>query len=77
MTHTLIEEVRARRALPAPPVARAIRKAAGVTQERLAIEIGVTRATIARWESAARRPKGQHRERYAVVLASLQEAVTG
>lgn len=75
MAHTLTDEVRARRALPAPSMARAIRVSAGVTQERLAREVGVTRATVARWEASTRRPKGAHLERYAAVLAALQEAL--
>lgn len=72
---TLADEVRATRALPAPQVARAIRRSAGVSQARLATELGVTRATIARWESAARSPRGDLRVRYATALSDLQEAM--
>lgn len=75
MTHTLADEVRSRRALPPPSMARAIRESAGVTQSRLAAEIGVTRATVARWEAAIRHPRGKHRERYAAALRDLQEAL--
>ncbi len=72
---TLSEEIRAVRSLPSPELARAIRMNAGVTQARLAEEVGVTRATINRWESGERRPQGRHRATYAAVLAEIQAAV--
>lgn len=74
MPLTLAEEVRTRRSLPAPSVARAIRESAGVSQARLALEVGVTKATIARWEGSTRRPRGDLRAKYAATLAILQEA---
>jgi DNA-binding transcriptional regulator YiaG len=72
----LAEEVRAARRLPAPTMARAIRIAADVSQERIAAELGVHRVTVARWEAGARRPRGQLRLRYAGLLAELREAGT-
>lgn len=68
---TLIEEVRSAR-LPAPGVARAVRQAAGISQERLAAEIGVHRVTLARWESGTSRPRGSVRARYTTLLEDLQ-----
>lgn len=70
----LIEEVRKARALPSPKFARAIRQAAGVSQVRLAAELGVHRMTIARWESGERRPQGQHLLAYVALLHDLQGA---
>jgi DNA-binding transcriptional regulator YiaG len=69
---TLIEEVRARR-LPPPTVRRAIRLAAGVSQVRMAGELGVHRLTFVRWETGAHEPQGERRERYARLLAELQQ----
>jgi transcriptional regulator with XRE-family HTH domain len=69
----LIEEVRSRRRLPPPSVAQAIRKAAGVTQARLAEELGVHPVTVARWEAGSRHPVGETRDRYAALLEQLRE----
>lgn len=68
-----MEEVRARAELPTPRVARAIRLAAGVSQERLAAELHVHRVTVARWESGDRRPAGRHLMEYAQLLRQLRE----
>jgi transcriptional regulator with XRE-family HTH domain len=70
----LIQEVRRSRALPRPALARAIREAAGVSQTRLAAELGVHRMTIARWEAGTRSPRNSQRAAYAKVLAELQAA---
>lgn len=72
---SLSDEIRATRSLPTPEHARAIRRAAGVTQTRMAQELGVTRATINRWESGERRPRGKHLAAYAAVLAEIQAAI--
>lgn len=68
---TLIDEVREARRLPAPAAARLIRVSAGVSQTRLAREVGVHRVTIARWEAGTRRPCGRVRGRYAEILRLL------
>ena len=69
---TLIDEVRARR-LPSAKTRRAIRLAAGVSQSRMAEELGVHRLTFVRWESGEHEPRGENRERYAELLASLRQ----
>jgi transcriptional regulator with XRE-family HTH domain len=69
----LAEDLRQARRLPAPPVARAIRMAAGATQEQVAEQLGVDRVTVARWEAGARRPRLAMRLRYAQLLSELQE----
>ncbi len=69
----LLESVRARRALPSPDLAKAIRKAAGVTQAEVAAELGVDPLTVYRWETGRRRPRGRYAEAYSSLLAQLRE----
>jgi len=69
----LAEQVRAARKLPPPAVARAIRDAAGVSQQQLADELGVGRVTIARWELGERTPRGELRLRYTSLLDELRD----
>jgi DNA-binding transcriptional regulator YiaG len=71
----LLDEVRQAKKLPPPEAARDIRLAAGVTQERLAQELGVHRMTVQRWETGERRPSGVHRAAYATLLEALQSEV--
>lgn len=69
---TLIEEVRARQ-LPSVAMRRAIRLAAGVSQVRMATELGVHRLTFVRWENGTHDPRGDNRAHYASLLAQLQQ----
>lgn len=69
----LIEVARARRSLPPPELAKAIRQAAGVTQAEVAAELGVDPLTVYRWEAKRRRPRGRHAEAYSALLAQLRE----
>jgi len=71
----LLDEVRDGRRLPTPATARLIRVTAGVSQARLAKELGVHRMTIVRWESGQRAPRGSHRAEYSRLLQQLKEAV--
>lgn len=77
MTHTedLPRKVRAHRDLPPPILRRAIRQAAGLTQQDLADPCEVDRATVSRWESGARRPRGPDLVRYSELLRSLREDI--
>jgi transcriptional regulator with XRE-family HTH domain len=70
---TLIDEVRARQQLPSVKVCRAIRLAAGVSQMRMAAELGIHRLTFIRWENGTHEPRGDGRERYAKLLTDLQQ----
>lgn len=70
----LIEELRTRRELPPPEVARMIREAAGVSQRRLGQELGVTKETIARWESGTHRPRASRVSAYARLLRDIEAA---
>jgi DNA-binding transcriptional regulator YiaG len=69
----LAQEVRRARRLPPPPLARAIREAADVSQERMAGELGVHRVTVARWETGRRRPRGQLLHSYLALLDELRQ----
>lgn len=57
--------------MPDPQRARRIREAAGVSQHRLAAELNVTRATVARWESGDRTPRGSNLVAYEKILRRL------
>ncbi|EWT05051.1 hypothetical protein N864_07620 [Intrasporangium chromatireducens Q5-1] len=71
---TLITEVKARRRLPSPSLARELRRSAGLSQARIAKELGVTRVTVARWESGTRSPRGSLMVAYVELLEDLREA---
>lgn len=71
----LIDEVRQAQRLPSPSFARMIRVAAGVSQGRLAAELGVNTSTVGRWESGERTPRGVSRAKYAALLEQLRAAV--
>jgi transcriptional regulator with XRE-family HTH domain len=69
----LAQEVRRARRLPPPPLARAIRVAADVSQERMAGALGVHRVTLARWETGRRRPRGELLDAYVALLDELRQ----
>lgn len=69
----LVAEVREALSLPAPTVARAIREAAGVSQARLAAELGVHELTVHRWEAGTRTPHGGLRLSYTRLLRELYD----
>jgi DNA-binding transcriptional regulator YiaG len=54
-------------------MARLIREAAGVSQVRLARELGVHRISVVRWEAGLRVPRGELRRRYVTLLNALRE----
>lgn len=69
----LRQEARLGRELLAPGVARQIRIGAGVTQARMAEELGVDRTTVVRWERGASLPRGAARRHYLDLLADLRQ----
>ena len=69
-----IERARRRKRLGPPEVRRLLREQAGLTQIELAEAIGVTRATVGRWESGARNPSRRVVDRYLEVLERLRDA---
>jgi DNA-binding transcriptional regulator YiaG len=70
----LVDEVRESRSLPSPAVAREIREGAGVSQARLAGELGVHELTVQRWEAGTRTPHGELRLAYTRLLRELDAA---
>ena len=71
-----IAEAEGRRALPSPHEFRRARQAAGVSQEVIADELGVSRATISRWESGNRSPAATRHAEYLAVYERLFSAAT-
>jgi DNA-binding transcriptional regulator YiaG len=71
----LIDQVRAKRRMPSPETARMIRRAAHVSQARMAREIGVDRATLHRWEAGLARPRPTARAKWAALLDELQKVL--
>jgi transcriptional regulator with XRE-family HTH domain len=73
----VLNRARARRRLPPPAARQLIRARAGVVQEDLARALGVQTATISRWESGARTPRGGLLDRYLDALDRLaRESLT-
>jgi DNA-binding transcriptional regulator YiaG len=77
MTATVAEILRirmgARGQLPAPAERRAIREAAGLSQQDLADAIGTTRQAVSHWELGARTPRGSALRDYLEALQTLRE----
>jgi transcriptional regulator with XRE-family HTH domain len=69
-----LEIRRLRDELPNPPRRRLIREVAGVTQDAVAEDVGVDRATISRWESGDREPRDCYLAKYSAVLAKMTAA---
>lgn len=69
---SLVTEVQRERQLPSARVLRGIRQTAGVSQQRLADELGVHRVSVARYELGLRRPHGAILVRYLALLEQLQ-----
>jgi DNA-binding transcriptional regulator YiaG len=71
----LLDEVRESLSLPSPRIARQIRESVpGVSQARLATELGVHELTVQRWEAGTRVPHGELRRAYGRLLAELDQA---
>lgn len=65
----LIARCRARRTLrDTPALARALRKEAGLTLVEVAATLGVSHATVSRWETGQRVPRGDDAQRYLDLL---------
>jgi transcriptional regulator with XRE-family HTH domain len=76
---SLRSKLESRGRLPEPSVRRALREGARATQLDVAEAIGElvdgsppTRATVSRWESGARTPRGRLLDAYVVVLDELR-----
>ena len=64
------------RAIPPTPNRRALRLAAGLTQDDVAAAVGVDRATVSRWETGSREPAGRNRQAYADALSEMARTAT-
>jgi transcriptional regulator with XRE-family HTH domain len=67
------EHIRARRDLPPPQLRRALRVAAGMSQQDVANVVRCSRAAVGYWESGARMPRGELLARYAEALRTMGE----
>lgn len=80
MATTVADQIRSRlrvrHDLLTPEKRRALREAAGLTQQELAEIVGVTRKAIGNYETGIRYPQGAARDRYAEVLRTLSEVTT-
>ncbi|TMC46845.1 MAG: helix-turn-helix transcriptional regulator [Chloroflexi bacterium] len=63
------------RQVPEAGQLREIRIRAGLTQQELADELGIARASLNRYERGHRRPRGLVAERYGRLLRTLRESV--
>ncbi|MFE0451388.1 helix-turn-helix domain-containing protein [Streptomyces sp. NPDC058914] len=61
--------------LPPPKERRRLREAGSLTQAQLAARLGVSRDVVRAWETGRRAPRGESREVYAQLLASLARMV--
>ncbi len=80
MTVTLDDlrgRARARRELPSPASAKALRLAAAVSIAELAGAVGVSSRAIVHWEKGTRTPRGRALERYGEALSALAEELGG
>jgi DNA-binding transcriptional regulator YiaG len=59
---------RDRRSLPAPEARRLLRERAGLSQQDIAVAVGVTREAVALWEAGARTPRDQYLGKYLEIL---------
>jgi transcriptional regulator with XRE-family HTH domain len=73
----LLAARRSERRLPDPDACRLIRERAGLTQRELAGVIGVSRATVSRWESGRRIPRGPTLRRYLDALDVMAAPAPG
>lgn len=65
--------VRVHRDLPTPALRRALREAAGLSQQEMAEAVGASRAAVGYWENGQRCPRGALLDRYVEALNALQE----
>jgi transcriptional regulator with XRE-family HTH domain len=68
---TLLDQARQRRGLPPPPIRRALREQAGLSQGDVARVLRVDRASVSRWESGDREPRRRFVSAYAALLDQL------
>ena len=67
----LIENSRRRKMLVPPELRRSIRRRARLSQGEIAQVLGINRASVSRWESGQRTPRGLLAENYVKLLDAL------
>ncbi len=72
-TVQLLREVEASRQLPSPPIRKAIRESAHVSQGRMGEALGVHPVTVMRWERGQCVPRGENLVAYVELLQQLGE----
>lgn len=77
MLESVLKQAATRRRLPTPPMRRALREQAGLTQAELAEALGVRRSTISRWETGDRTPRGQDAVGYVALLDEIAAHLDG
>jgi DNA-binding transcriptional regulator YiaG len=77
VTQAIMRRLKLHSDLPEPTERRALREAAGLSQQEIADIVGVTRNTISGYELGVRTPQGAHLDRYVEALRALREAATG
>lgn len=65
-------KIRAHRTLPPPAMRKALREAAGLTQEDVAAALHIRRESVSRYEHSKRRPRGRVLVAYAELLEELR-----
>jgi len=70
----LRDSIAIQRELPPASTRRALREAAGVTQDAVASACGVTRQAVSTWEAGRATPHGEKLVRYLRVLRLLKGA---
>lgn len=66
--------INVRRSLPPPERRAQIRRDAGITQYQLAEILGISRPTLAHWESGKRNPSGPSLSKYLEALNAMAAA---
>jgi transcriptional regulator with XRE-family HTH domain len=77
MNKTLLEEIGAGLALPAPDETRALLEKAHVSRKRLAEDMGLNRVTVSRWINGTRTPRGKNLVAFVSRLAEIEATVKG
>jgi DNA-binding XRE family transcriptional regulator len=70
-----LEDVKLRRALPSPEIARLLRRNAGLTRTEVAALLGVSRWSVMRWEEGLASPTPRVAPAYARLLERLAKEV--
>ena len=65
--------LRRRKSLPAPEERRRLREQSGLSAREIGLAVGVTGASVLRWETGVRQPRGAFLDAYLDVLDTLRQ----